>query len=472
MSLNRAELAGIVAELATTIPGQRLRRISAPDPQSCQLIFRRSTLFLCFRPGAARLHFLAHKLAVPAQPPAWIMKLRRELEGGICTSVQQLAGDRIIELRFDRRERQEARLVAELFGRGRCLLVIGERIAFAASGRDQPLVGQAYGPPARRPESGREPESRFGDPDPTSGRLNRIVAEHYSRQAQAGEIEGRRREALRSLDRSRKRLLRRIEHLERDRDQTLQAERLRHHAELVKLHLHSLRKGQAEVELAEPADPEAAPVRLSLDPSLGPVENMQRMFARARRLTSARGPIGQRLFSSREELDELESLERELRSAGSLDALDALQARIARRARKPPSGRRGARRLPYRSYRSASGKTILVGRSGSDNHQLTFRIARGSDLWLHARDSAGAHVVIRLERGEEVDEQTLIDAATLAARASPQKDAAKVEVTYTRVKHVHPLKGAAPGTVSISRARTLLVRIEPDRLARLDRGPD
>ena len=88
-------------------------------------------------------------------------------------------------------------------------------------------------------------------------------------------------------------------------------------------------------------------------------------------------------------------------------------------------------------------------------------------MWLHARGAAGAHVVIRLERGAAPDEQSLLDAATLAAMHSPYKGDAKVEVSYTRVKNVHAIKGASPGLVSMSDAKTLLVRMEPDRIQRL-----
>ena len=76
-------------------------------------------------------------------------------------------------------------------------------------------------------------------------------------------------------------------------------------------------------------------------------------------------------------------------------------------------------------------------------------------------------MVVQLSKKQEVDEQTLLDAATLAAASSGQKQDDKVEVTYTQAKNVHPLKGAPPGLVSVAKGRTILVRMEPERLKRL-----
>ena len=108
-----------------------------------------------------------------------------------------------------------------------------------------------------------------------------------------------------------------------------------------------------------------------------------------------------------------------------------------------------------------------MGRGGRDNDALSIRVARGNDMWLHAHDWAGAHVVVRLGRSEELDHETLLDAATLAAHYSKGRDDTVVDVIYTRAKHVRKPKGLPPGRVTVANTRGIAVRIEQERLKRL-----
>jgi predicted ribosome quality control (RQC) complex YloA/Tae2 family protein len=131
-----------------------------------------------------------------------------------------------------------------------------------------------------------------------------------------------------------------------------------------------------------------------------------------------------------------------------------------------PARRKGAEapRLPYRKFTSLRGASILVGRSARDNDALTFRIARGNDLWLHARAVQGAHVVVP-GAGDSPDPRTLGDAALLAAHFSSARGSDGVEVAWTRCKYVRKPRGAPPGSVAVTREKVLRVRLEEDRLA-------
>ncbi|HYH84444.1 MAG TPA: NFACT RNA binding domain-containing protein, partial [Pyrinomonadaceae bacterium] len=111
-----------------------------------------------------------------------------------------------------------------------------------------------------------------------------------------------------------------------------------------------------------------------------------------------------------------------------------------------------------RRYRSSDGYEILVGRGPRENDQLTFRVARSYDTWLHAADYPGSHVVVRSRgRDEQVPHRAVVEAAQLAAHFSKAGKDAKVAVNYTQRKFVSKPKGAAPGLVYLSSFRTLLV---------------
>jgi predicted ribosome quality control (RQC) complex YloA/Tae2 family protein len=131
-------------------------------------------------------------------------------------------------------------------------------------------------------------------------------------------------------------------------------------------------------------------------------------------------------------------------------------------------------------FRSSSGAEILVGKGADKNDELTFRVARGGDLFVHARDAPGSHVVVPLA-GRAVDEATLLDAATLAvwfSAARPDADpsslppasspaSAQADVAWTYCKNVRKPRHAPAGRVSLSGGRTLRVRLDPERLRRL-----
>jgi hypothetical protein len=113
---------------------------------------------------------------------------------------------------------------------------------------------------------------------------------------------------------------------------------------------------------------------------------------------------------------------------------------------------------PFRRYRSSGGLEIWVGRGAKSNDQLTFHEASPNDVWLHARDAAGAHVVLRWQRDEPPPPRDLEEAATLAAWHSKARGSTVVPVDWTRRKYVRKPRGVAPGVVLVQRSETLFAR--------------
>jgi predicted ribosome quality control (RQC) complex YloA/Tae2 family protein len=110
-----------------------------------------------------------------------------------------------------------------------------------------------------------------------------------------------------------------------------------------------------------------------------------------------------------------------------------------------------------RRYLSTDGYEILVGRTARDNDTLTFRIAHPNDLWMHAGDYPGSHVVVRNPTRKEIPHRTIIEAAQLAGKFSQASADAKVVIHYTQRKFLSKPKGAAPGLVRLSRFKSLAV---------------
>ncbi|HET8733563.1 MAG TPA: NFACT RNA binding domain-containing protein, partial [Anaeromyxobacteraceae bacterium] len=249
------------------------------------------------------------------------------------------------------------------------------------------------------------------------------------------------------------------------------AEADRRAADLLKQSLHAVPRGAREVTVTEWTEEGPRPVTLALDPALTPLANMERMYRRYRRIAESAARVEARAAEVRARLAAQEAL----LAALDREPLDALP-RVEKEARKLGAGPRprpAARRrddeaaLPYRTFHSLAGLPILVGRGAAENDRLTVRVARGNDVWLHARGRTGAHVVLRLQKGQAPDQESLLDAAHLAAHFSDARGEAAPEVVWTRARHVRKVKRSAPGAVTYSQERSMALRVEPARVERL-----
>ena len=117
---------------------------------------------------------------------------------------------------------------------------------------------------------------------------------------------------------------------------------------------------------------------------------------------------------------------------------------------------------------SDAGREILVGRGNTQNDELTFRLARRTDLWLHVQKVPGSHVIVSQAEGE-ADEETVRQAAILAVTYSQARDAGRTAVDCTQVRHVKKPAGARPGRVIYTDYSTLVVQADPPLAERLRR---
>jgi predicted ribosome quality control (RQC) complex YloA/Tae2 family protein len=126
-------------------------------------------------------------------------------------------------------------------------------------------------------------------------------------------------------------------------------------------------------------------------------------------------------------------------------------------ASKRSGGSRQVAVTGVRRYLSTDGYEILVGRAARDNDNLTFKIAQPNDLWLHAGDYPGSHVVVRNPTRKEIPHRTIVEAAQLAGKFSQASEDSKVVIHYTPRKFLSKPKGAAPGLVRLSRFKSITV---------------
>lgn len=247
-------------------------------------------------------------------------------------------------------------------------------------------------------------------------------------------------------------------------------------AELAGLEDEASLRGQGDLLLARFAEVPAgatrvtlvgfdgAPVTLELDPKLPVQENARALYDRAARTERARGRLPDLVDEARKSADAAETLLARARrgDVGAPELEEALPPTGA-----GPTPRDGAPSLPYRTFRSSGGLEIRVGRGARWNDDLTFRHSAPGDVWLHARHTAGAHVVLRWGKEGNPPARDLEEAAVLAALHSRARTSGAVPVDWTLRKHVRKPRGAAPGSVAPDRVKTLLVRPDPEVAERL-----
>ncbi len=291
----------------------------------------------------------------------------------------------------------------------------------------------------------------------------------YPRALAAEELAERRRRGLRRLAAEAKRARRALAALAREEAAAPDPAALRRRADALLAAGPSLvREGDAfrvpdpyepGKELVVPADPPGAP----------PHAVAERLYRRAAKVERGRVARARRRAELTERLRRLEELRRLLEAADTAEEIDragarfrelglpspAEEERLGGPARRPGTG---GKDLP-RVLRSPSGLEVLVGRSARGNDRLTFHLAGPDDWWFHVKDRPGAHVVLRGAGRGEPPERDLLFAARAAAAGSGAPPGERVEVWVARRRHVRKPRGAPPGTVSVRKARTVLVEV-------------
>ncbi len=253
-------------------------------------------------------------------------------------------------------------------------------------------------------------------------------------------------------------LLGKLESLRQGLRDESERERLRQAGELILAYQYAIAEGQSELRAQYDFDSPEQVIRL--DARRTPLENAQAYFRRYEKAKAAAGSVPVLIAETELELAYLDQLEADLVNASNWleidDVIQSLQARGhwagVHLKRLGGGGRQGPLRIVSRD-----GYVLWVGRNSRQNAQLTFKRANSQDIWLHARDVPGAHVVIR-DDGRRIKEDLLMQAAAVAAHYSQRRNDSNVQVDYTRVKYVRAIKGAGPGMVTYRNEKSLWVQ--------------
>lgn len=252
------------------------------------------------------------------------------------------------------------------------------------------------------------------------------------------------------------RLQRRAGSLERELEEGADPDALRETGNLILARLGEIPRGADSVALEKF---EGGTREVELDPSLSPSDNAERYYEEAARRERALEKVPVEIERTRRQIRgveaALESLEREGPS-------EDLWEMAGGRPRKEDGKGEPGEKLPYRTYRTSGELEVRVGKGAKSNEELTFHHSHTEDVWLHARQVPGAHVILRWAGREgNPPKRDLQEAAVLAAVHSDARHSGTVGVDWTRRKYVRSPRKSAPGVVIPRNVQTLFVRPDP-----------
>ena len=299
--------------------------------------------------------------------------------------------------------------------------------------------------------------------------FSRLLDDFYEKREQAERVKQKGRDLLKTATTARDRVRRKLAAQEKELAACLDRDHLRICGELITANLYRMERGQSRLTAQNYYDENCADVDIPLDVRLSPQENAARYFKQYAKAKTAEKYLTAQLQKGGEELQYLESVLQELAQAESEQDFNDIRTELTDggylrgRGKKQPGFQRASK---PREFRSSAGLRILVGRNNRQNDRLTTKDADKRDIWLHTQKIHGSHVIL-CTGGTEPDEQSLMEAASLAAYFSQAQGSTKVPVDYTPVKFVKKPAGAKPGMVVYTTYQTMLADPDEELVKRL-----
>ncbi len=242
--------------------------------------------------------------------------------------------------------------------------------------------------------------------------------------------------------------------------------------ELLTANIHAISKGMNVFRTVNFYDPECKEIEIAIDPTKTPSENAQKYFSKYNKAKRTLAALEIQKKQNDEELAYLETIFQSLETAKEEADLDEIRMELAeqgymkRKTAKKNKSQKSKKTKPLH-YISSDGFDIYVGKSNIQNDELTLHTAQSNDIWLHTKDIAGSHVIIKTN-GIDVPDSTLLEAANISAYFSKGKNSSHVPVDYTLKKYVKKPNGAKPGMVIYERNKTIYITPDEKNIKKLE----
>ena len=297
--------------------------------------------------------------------------------------------------------------------------------------------------------------------------LSDLLDTYYKDKAERDRVKQQASELIRRVENELQKNQHKLKKQEKELLATDNAEEFRQKGELLTTFLHQVPNDQDQVILDNYYTNQ--PITIALDKALTPNQNAQRYFKRYQKLKEAVKYLTDLIEETKATILYLESVETVLNQAGLEEIAEIREELIQTGFIRRRQREKIQKRKKPEQYLASDGKTIIyVGRNNLQNEELTFKMARKEELWFHAKDIPGSHVVIsgNLDPSDEVK----TDAAELAAYFSQGRLSNLVQVDMIEVKKLNKPTGGKPGFVTYTGQKTLRVTPDPEKIASMKKS--
>jgi len=300
--------------------------------------------------------------------------------------------------------------------------------------------------------------------------VHEMLDRYYVDKAERDRVKQRAHDLERFLRNEYQKNKKKITKLEKTLSDADKAKKQQKFGELLTAHMHLVSPGQKEVTVVDYYDPEQNELTIPLNPQKTASGNAQQFFKKYHKLKNSVAFVKKELTSAKREMDYLDTLIQQVELATTRDLDDIreelenggyLKKKVDTKKKKK---KKKTDKPSVERYVSSEGIDLYVGKNNKQNEYLTTRLARQDDTWLHTKDIPGSHVIIR---HQDFGEQTLLEAANLAAYFSKSRMSGQVPVDYTLIRHVKKPNGAKPGYVTYDNQTTLFVNPNQDLVLEL-----
>ena len=297
--------------------------------------------------------------------------------------------------------------------------------------------------------------------------FSRLLDDFYEKREQAERVKQKGQDLVKTASNGAARLRRKIAAQEQELAESKNRDKWRVYGELITANLYRMERGMSRLTAQNYYDPDCADVDIPLDVRLSPQENAAKYFKKYTKAKTAEKYITVQLEKAQVELTYLESVLQELTLAESEQDFNDIRAELTDGGYLRAKGRKQPQRPSKpREFRSTAGLRILVGRNNRQNDRLTAKDAEKWDIWFHTQRIHGSHVIL-CTGGAQPDEQSIAEAASLAAYFSQAQNSTKVPVDFTQVKYVKKPAGSPPGFVNYTNYKTILADPSEELVKRL-----
>ena len=470
--MNEKTLENICAELASVLIGQKFGKIFTLSRFRLAIDFRlhdSNYLFISVEPSAPSIYLIKRRLRdlekQSKNPTPFVFLLRKRLANAVLQTIEKLENERIVRLAFlannELGQTENYTLIIQLTGRSANIFLLDKSDFILDAmrenfGEGQEIANKYNAPTSLKPKSKDEESFPKGD----FATLSEAIDTHIQEVEQARLFQAKANAAQSKLKKEITKREKLEKNLRKDLANHGDADGWKKLGDLLLANLATAKREGDKVFVSDFFDENVPTIEIEVETNLSITEAAEKFFKRYTKARNAKAEIEQRLTILESEMSVLKRQKMRLDDAISEKDEDVLAEFLDEKSEKLRTKTKEKQTENFkgaRSYISSDGFEILVGKGAKDNDFLTFRVAKSLDLWLHAADYPGSHVVVKNPNRREIPNKTLLEAAQIAAFFSQAKTQTKVAVHYTPKKFVNKPKGAVAGLVSLASFKTILV---------------